>query len=494
VDEAESILVGTGIYQRAGHLVRVDELPDHVSRIERARGTAGICPLSQSVLLDVLSRAAVWKAWNGRSRRHVTCWPDDKVARVLLDRGSWRFPALRGVITAPTIKASGEVLDKPGYDAETGLILMHSGRWPRVRASPTKVHAQEALKELAEVVHDFPFAAPAHRSGAIAAILSVACRTFYQGDTPLYVIGARDAGTGKTRLAEVVSIIGTGHGAPRITPWAKPDEGLKTLFSMALYGDPIGLLDNWPTGRPIGDEALDGALTANGNGLRNRILGKSEMGTAEWNTILMVTGNNVSYAGDTVRRVIPIDLDARVENPEERTGFLHDPLLPWVEENRKRLVVACITILRAWHLAGRPKPATPTMGSFESWSDTIRQALAWLGVNDPCEMRQELRETSDPNREALKVLLIRWREVWGGEWKLATTIKEHLEEGKGDSYDDLREAFDALMPRRKTEHPTSKQIGSFLPKILGAVRDGRRVDRSKDRHSGLYYWRVEEVK
>ena len=36
---------------------------------------------------------------------------------------------------------------------------------------------------------------------------------------------------------------------------------------------------------------------------------------------------SVTYFGDTARRVVPIDLDAGCENPEEREGFAHDPLV-----------------------------------------------------------------------------------------------------------------------------------------------------------------------
>ena len=41
---------------------------------------------------------------------------------------------------------------------------------------------------------------------------------------------------------------------------------------------------------------------------------------------MFATGNNLSYRSDFVRRVVPIALDARMERPEERTGFRHPQL------------------------------------------------------------------------------------------------------------------------------------------------------------------------
>jgi len=491
VDQAERVLQDTGIYQRAGQLVRVIALPERVALIERATGTAWISPHDSISILDSLSRSATWVTWDARRNRLSATRPPRWIAETMLSRGTWTYPALRGIVTAPTIKASGEVLDKPGYDQETGIMLLHSGRWPRIPDHPTRDHAEEALKALAEVIHDFPFVDGAARSGCISAILALVCRTFFDGPAPLYVVSARDAGTGKTRLADVISIIGTGHAAPVVTPWSTPEEADKTLMSIAIAGDPLVMIDNWPTGIGLGDSALDATLTTGRK--RGRILGRSEMISCLWDAIVVVTGNNVTYAGDTARRVIPMDLDAQVECPEERTGFLHDPLLPWVRQERKRLVVACITILRAWHLAGRPMVGLPIMGSFEAWGSTIRQAIVWLGVDDPAGGRAELKATSDPIREALVMLLTRWRRVWGGEWKKAHEVTESLRESRGPDYDELREAFDGLLPIRRTDHPTTKAVGKLMAKHRGTVRGGLRLVQSTETdRDGVYWWRVEE--
>ena len=53
--------------------------------------------------------------------------------------------------------------------------------------------------------------------------------------------------------------------------------------------------------------------------------------------IWIATGNNLQFQADTARRTLRIRLESREENPEERTGFKHPDLLPWVRRERGRL-------------------------------------------------------------------------------------------------------------------------------------------------------------
>ena len=83
------------------------------------------------------------------------------------------------------------------------------------------------------------------------------------------------------------------------------------------------------------------------------------------------------------RRVVPIDLDSKMERPEDRKDFKHPDLLPWVTSQRARLVAAALTVLRAYHVAGRPSHGEPAMGSFEAWDAIVRGAVVWSYGTDP---------------------------------------------------------------------------------------------------------------
>lgn len=493
VDAVERALVDAGgIYQRAGGLVRPIQAPEKVTRIERSKGSVVIGQMESPSLIEAISGAARVEKFDGRKHAWVHALPPGWMAETLASRGTWAFPPLRGIITAPTIRESGTILDRPGYDEETGLLLLHSGRWPRIPNEPTQEDARKALQDISEAVSDFPFAKQSDGYAALSAVLTIVGRAAFTGSAPLFVVGAKDAGTGKTLLANVISVIGTGTTAPAICPWGDPDEGRKTMLALALAGDPVALLDNWPIGRGLGDESLDGALTS--GTVRGRILGRSEIVTAPWETVMLVTGNNISYAGDTARRVIPIDLDAGRENPEERTGFGHDPLIPWVQENRKRLVVAALTAIRAYVVAGRPSQGLSRIGSFEPWSDLIRSCVVWAGGEDPASGRASVKEKSDPTRELVTLMLRQWWDCWGGNWKTVADIRADLKNGSSPEFARIEDTFHDLLPPSKSEGISGKALGKMFARFEGNVRGGLVLRKDKDKSNNQAVWKVEVKK
>jgi len=86
-------------------------------------------------------------------------------------------------------------------------------------------------------------------------------------------------------------------------------------------------------------------------------------------------------------------------------------------------VVAALTILRAYHVAGRPKMPTNPLGSFEIWSRWVRDALIWLGEPDPCKTMDRAR-AEDPRMQELGAVLSHWNTVIGQD---AVTVKQLIE-------------------------------------------------------------------
>jgi hypothetical protein len=106
------------------------------------------------------------------------------------------------------------------------------------------------------------------------------------------------------------------------------------------------------------------------------VLGVSENVELPNRALFLVSGNNLVLTGDTHRRILLARLDAQIETPFKRE-FEFDPLTE-VCNNRQALVVAALTIVRAYIAAGRPKVATGRIASFELWDDLVRQPLCWL--------------------------------------------------------------------------------------------------------------------
>src|SRR6202030_2993753 len=98
---------------------------------------------------------------------------------------------------------------------------------------------------------------------------------------------------------------------------------------------------------------------------------------------------NLSFRGDLRSRALISRIDAGVERPEERTFRIAD-LPGYLTAKRQRLVVASLTILRAYHVADRPGQDLRPWGGFDNWSREIREPLVWLGVADPCATRERV--------------------------------------------------------------------------------------------------------
>jgi hypothetical protein len=119
----------------------------------------------------------------------------------------------------------------------------------------------------------------------------------------------------------------------------------------------------------------------------DRILGGNAIMTGDPTTSLwIVTGNSLQPIGDLVKRCFWIRLDPQRNDPEKRTGFRHgayDELLGWVEDNRAALLRALLTLVRAWVVAGQPKPTgIASFGGFDRWVQVMGGVLQNAGLAD----------------------------------------------------------------------------------------------------------------
>ena len=65
---------------------------------------------------------------------------------------------LRGVTTAPTLRAEGSILQTPGYDVASGLIFDPCGVvFPDVPEEPTQEEALAAIAKFDPLFAEFPF-------------------------------------------------------------------------------------------------------------------------------------------------------------------------------------------------------------------------------------------------------------------------------------------------------------------------------------------------
>ena len=158
---------------------------------------------------------------------------------------------------------------------------------------------------------------------------------------------------------------------------------------------------------PLGSAFLCSSLTQ--ATVSPRILGKSESVLVPNRFLITATGNNIVLAGDLNRRSLLCRLDPRCERPELRE-FDFEPVRRAMEL-RPQLVTAALTILRAFKLCGKPS-GRPALGSFEQWSALIRDAMFWVGIEDPTGTIETIR-ASDPELRALTSVMTEWKKKIG---------------------------------------------------------------------------------
>jgi putative DNA primase/helicase len=489
---------GPHLFQRARILTVLARGVTPPKWLDRAPEIPVLKAVGPAYLRELATRAAAWEKYDKRSESWEPALPPTWAIDALLERPGSPFPPLEGIVCAPTLRPDGSLITRPGYDPSTGLYLDLGGlTYPQLRARPTLDDARTSLGTLQEILTDFPFLAPAHFSGAIAALLTIVARYAIRGNTPLFAVRSTTPASGKGLLIDAITIAATGAAASRFPQVVDPDEERKRLFALALAGDVCGHIDN--VNRPLGSAALDMALTT--RTYSDRILGKSETHTAPWNVVLFASGNNMLFQGDTARRVVPIDLDPAVEKPEERSNFRHAPLLPWVRDQRPQLVVAALTLLRAFFAADCPQAALAPLGSFEEWSTLVRQALVWAGEDDPCEGRKDIAAESDPKIERFQTLLICWHACYHTV-KDGVTLKQAVHEAlhlgnttpgaPTNMYDDLRDALGAFDPKYDGKTLRTEALSYVLRSWKGRVLDNKRFVKAGTGADGkLGKWKVE---
>jgi hypothetical protein len=418
VDEAEKALIEgeVPIYQRGEDLVRPVRLTavENTEGVRRDTGQLVLRPVKPNWLLEQMGRAATW--WRSDGSKPVRIDPPPGVAsRYLARLGEWKVCPLTAVIQCPTLRSDGSILQSAGYDRDTALLYDPGEvEFPPIPESPTMDEAIAALDLLERPFRAMDFADDASKSVAIAAILTALIRRTIE-TAPLFVFDAPTPGTGKSLIAETIGIIATGASPAMMSQGKTEEESDKRLGAALLAGDAIIVIDNCEL--PISGDVLSTMLTS--TTVKVRILGKSEAPSLPSNALIVATGNNVVVEADLTRRTVICRLDAMVERPETR-NFDFDPR-DEARSQRPALVVAGLTILRAYIAAGRPV-TVPALGSFADWS-VVREALVWLGRADPVASRERL-VTADPRREELAQLLGAWFEAFGSRATQLNALKE----------------------------------------------------------------------
>jgi hypothetical protein len=476
----EALARDPDLFQRGGSIVTVVSDPLTVRGVSSPAGAYRIVVVTPPLMRERLARNAVYvKRRRGEdgSIVEVPAHPPEWSVAAVHARGYWEgLRPLGAILDAPTILGDGTLVERAGYDEASALLLIPSVEFPKVPDAPTQDDARRAAEELTGLLCDFPFVDPSHKVAWICGLLTVVGRFAIAGPCPLFAFEASTPGSGKSLLVDLISTIALGHDAAR-TVWPGNDEEFrKRVTAVALEGHRLCLIDDIDPAGSFGGSTLNAMLTA--TTWSDRKLGKSEMTSPiPLITTWCASGNNLPYRGDLIRRVVPCRLEPVAERPEERVGFRYPDIRSHALANRPALIVAALTILRAFFVAGRPEPegesARTPLGGFEGWDRIARRACIFATGIDPCGARTAL-DAADSDKADRAALVTGWAELPGADKGLTTAEAIKLLQSNPGAYGTLR---DALTGRtRNGEFPSSKSVGRLLAGVRTRTIEGWRVE------------------
>jgi Bifunctional DNA primase/polymerase, N-terminal len=497
--EAALIAAGAPFYTRGGQIIR--------PIVEEAMATRGfktqvarVRPVSVESMVDHMSRAARFERYDARSKKFVRIDPPKAVAATVLSRdGEWTFPALAGILTTQTLRHDGSILDVPGYDQATRLLLLDPPPLPPIPDKPTRADAEAALVLLKDLLKEFPFGDAESLAVALSGLMTPVVRGAMDV-APLHAVNAPAPGSGKSYLIDLCSAIATGQRCVGVPAGRDEAETEKRLVGAAITADQIICIDN--LNGELGGDFL--CQLVERPAVRPRILGgnsQAHMPRIDNRTTVFANGNNITPRADVVRRTLMSWIDTNMERPYERE-FRDDPLNR-ILADRGKYIAACIIIARAYRAAGEPARYVP-LASYAEWSRTVRGPLIWLGEADPVKTL-EITSEEDPDQLIFAAVMTELKRLLGNDEMTTSDIKDAANEreeepsgfdggryGRQPTYrrPELRQALvDAAGLRGEID---SRRLGHFLRKYKGRVIDGMKLVARRDTHRKLQTWRVQQ--
>ena len=463
-DEAIEVMREDGtLYERGGLLVRLTG--------------ETIVDVDAEWLTDYFTRRASFfrmKERDGELKRVKVAPPMWLGKRLAVKRGERGLAELRGIITAPTLRRDGSLLDKPGFDTATGLLLK-PGSWPKIPEHPTRTDIEAAWKALWLPYAEFPYASNDDRAVAVAAILTAIVRRTLPL-APAFSFDAPTPSSGKTLLASCICELCGGETA--VLGEADEEEIRKALTAVLLDGAPAMLFDN--VVGAFKSSTMQAFLTS--ERFSARILGGSKLAKMPSNVLVAISGNNFLPVGDLWRRVMTCRIDPRTEAAHLRTFKLD--ALQHVRDHRQEMIAAGLTLLRAFLAAGAPRATKDKLGSYEVFDDLVRQCVIWLGkegvapVTDPAISIAKTRAL-EPELQRLTAFLSATHAVMGDrKWRvaelIATVNAAPLTDDDGQA---LHEAL-VLLAGDNFGRINVRILGAWITKQADRRCNGLRVERA----------------
>jgi hypothetical protein len=474
VKDAEKLLHEAGYFQNAGTIISVQ-------RQQTAQG----CVLSTTPMDPInaaieLTRLAIWEKWDMKSKKWIRVDAPPKYAQSVVSAQKREcLQPLVALARQPFLRQDGSLCRELGYDGESQLYADFTPQdFPFIPEQPSRLEAMAAIQLLEELVEESPFKSGADKSAALSMLLSAAVRPSLP-TCPGFLINAHASGSGKSYLQDMAGLMATVDSPLPAAAFIPNEEEMRKELLAKLMESPAVIKWDEMKSDLLPAKALLSALSS--ERIEGRRLGQSQIIKVSTRTLMLFAGNNVFPVDDMRRRIIMINIDPQMEDPatrEFRTDHLGD-----LRRHRGRYIMAALTVIRAWLMAGKPGAAghPGTVNGYCEWSDWCRQPLLWLGYRDPASNMFDALKF-DPAKDELERVMEAWNEVFGIS---PASSKDAVR--KSESVECLRDALLDVAEGRPSEIDPRK-LGYYLKRNLGRPLNGRQFeldDRFK-RNSNSY--------
>ena len=475
VDAAEFELSKLSRYYQRGGLISF-------IRTDKDTKSTQIKALNYSSLMNALASCIIWEKYSLQKNDWVVIDPPEKHTRILLDAEKYNhLNPLVGISRQPYLTSDGALVNVDGYNIESGVFGVFNPEKFEVLDNPTHQDAKVALNTILELLNEFSFKSDFDQSAAIAAILTATLRPSLT-NAPMFHVKAPIIASGKSYLCEMIAAFAADSKPTAIAFPTTDEECQKLLLATLLEAPSVVMFDNL-TSDLIPYKSLCSALTT--EFITGRVLGVSKTATVGTKALFLSSGNNVSPVKDMSRRCLTITLDPKLETPATRE-FTKNPL-NILQKERSRYVSLALIIVRAWLSASSPITPCKPLGSFDQWSNWVRQPLMWLGMEDPAQPIFE-QMAQDPDREILGHLLTLWRSLFGSS---ATKCREVISKAEGlDPRPEVLDLKETLMEVADSQGKISPQkLGRWLMRFENRIVDGLRLERDRAASNSVR-WKV----
>ena len=379
--------------------------------------------------------------------------PQRTVTSALLINLPDDLPPLDAVITHPFLNGSGDrLVTEEGYHPEERVYLQN-----RHPFSPVPI--QQAIVELDDLFHGFPFASPAaDRTNLYATIVTRICRRSYD-IAPMFLFDKPKSGTGATLLANLVAVLTTGKKSERVTYCnGEMLEFEKRVAATCRAASGIVLLDN--LSGVMASAMLAELLTAD-DSFTARDLGTSRNLTFNpRNFVIVGTANNVTMTAELANRTLPVRLNAGVERPDQRTGFRHPDVKDYLVDNLPRLRNAALSLVHHWLEQGKPPASELPQGlrRYPAWQRQTAAILEAAGLTDFAGNTVEFEDRAITDAEAAQRPFVQW--WWDTHQSNPVMVKDLALVALSDPNDDDSEGM------LKVKGTNDKQRRANLTKLI----------------------------